>query len=987
MTIETSHRVPLERSDCRLSEPSPRSSASLPSDPQFVLTAVTPSDFPCQYALLVSLSSERVSGRFLTRHSTLYWYIRFVVPFPDPPTAMFLHLNKQPLSRIFIVALLLLSGCGEDLRPVGRTTPDGNGSASLPQESFVINVGDSPGVGKPFTRGPDVTAAGGSCIALPEGAQTPDRRGRVVHSAEVPGKGTYYAWVRARWNDSCGNSVSLKVGDSAPSLVGEDHLYGTWHWVPGGRFELDEGHLEVTIIEREDGVAVDQVLFTPRERYRPVGPVGNASDPAAVRRFADDFSRSPGHGMAGWELASGEWDIAFSFDPNRIPHQYSLRGRPGESHQTEARAFIDGPPWRGSRLAFSVLPDPDSRFGVLLDGRGDGRELKLTMEVSQDTSSLNATGTGVKAKTDLDRNLRPNQWHRISIERWAWVLRVSIDGKEMLFSTDVEPSAGAVGLFVSRGTAFFDDLEVSEIRWKADDGHRFRAPWEPRDNARWFRPAAQPAGFALLGRRGALSPRTDSPVQELIIWDHPTAPVCEVSGAGVTRAASHARVFRRTSELAQVKLLPPANAEARIEQIAFHTTRPRRMHYEIGPYHFSDKKVTDPSDYLDFTDEEYEKMRESPEAEKLRRRPRQRRLLGKRGNKCVWQIREGKWTVRDGMLVATGPGALLRHWQNVLSPMEISMRVRLSSSESIAGVSLYQEPGDGVHIQLRRQSPSAARRDRKSVSATLPDDDAWHDIRIRARPDGVAVSVDGKPVAEAKHSRGPGGGISLEAPSGVVHFDDIAISVPRHTEQGAFYGFKRRETDWWRSGGQWLDHGGLACILASSWISLAAPSNEGMLWNKKDLGPNLQVAFNIEENSEWYGWNRKPTHRHHPFDNIRVALSPRNDIDSGYCVELNADDRSSTILYRKGEEVKRVAQDDDFPMRYRGGHSPYRPRKNRISVLKRDEKVTVLVNGQRVLSYTDESPVQVSTVGIGGYQTRVNFSHVEVRRLGPSHAE
>ena len=35
-----------------------------------------------------------------------------------------------------------------------------------------------------------------------------------------------------------------------------------------------------------------------------------------------------------------------------------------------------------------------------------------------------------------------------------------------------------------------------------------------------------------------------------------------------------------------------------------------------------------------------------------------------------------------------------------------------------------------------------------------------------------------------------------------------------------------------------------------------------------------------------------------------------------------------------------------------------------------------------VLEYTDQDPVVIDTVGLGGYNTRTNFAHIEVSDLG-----
>lgn len=901
------------------------------------------------------------------------------------------------LALALVLCLCVLPGCGEDLLPVGTSAVRTGESDPVPAGSVVIDLEDSADFTAPFAADQQVAAVRSTCLALPEGSQTKERSGRARFSVTIPTAGLHYGWIRAKWNDSCGNSVFLAVADGSPSIVGEDHLYGTWHWVPAGRFRLKAGTVPVNLSEREDGVAVDQVLFTPEKSYRPVGPVGEDGDTAAVRRFADDFSRSPGHGMAGWDLVRGEWEIAFSFDPNRVPFQYSLRGRPSESDDGEAVALIEGPPWRGSRVSFSALPLEESRFGLVLDRRDEGREVRVELGLESGRGYLRIESPDHSLRRDLGRNLRPRQWHRMTVERWAGLLRVLLDGREVFLSTDLRPATGAVGLFVGQGTAFFDDFDTEQTHWWGENGGQFRVPWKAGPDARWFRPGSDGKDFVLLGRRGAISPGIPRAATGLLLREDPAGTACLVEGPGWSEvnAGPGLRLYRRPSggqhsnrpEAPGLRLRAPEEGESRIRRLAVRTGSPQARFYEVGPYHFSKKKVADPSDYLDFTEEEYEQMRESEDASKLRRRPRYRRVVGRGGNKCVWQIRSGTWRLAEGVLSGGGPEAVLSHWQEIVSDLRAEMRVRLPRPDSAAGIQLYARPGAGASLRLAREDAPESTVGSATVRLPAVSDSDWHTLSLQVDGDRLTASLDGGEPRTGTFERGAGGGVRLRVPAGRVEFDDVEFRIPRHTPDGSFYGFEERETEWWREGGRWIDHGGLACILASSWISLVAPEGAGMLWNKRRLGPDPMVAFNLEENSEWHGWGEKPSHTHHPFDNVRVALGPSNDVEKGYRVELNARDRSATILYRNGQAVARVAQDEDFPMRYRGGHSPYSPRKNRVAVMKQGAAVRVLVNGQNVLEFQDPEPIEVSRVGLGGYRTRANFSHVEVRRLGSERME
>ena len=72
------------------------------------------------------------------------------------------------------------------------------------------------------------------------------------------------------------------------------------------------------------------------------------------RLFADDFSRSPGHGLLAWDPA-GEWQIGFSYDPNRVANQYGLVGR---ALDQPAVAIAKGPPWGGADRCEAVREAP-----------------------------------------------------------------------------------------------------------------------------------------------------------------------------------------------------------------------------------------------------------------------------------------------------------------------------------------------------------------------------------------------------------------------------------------------------------------------------------------------------------------------------------------------------------------------------------------------------------------------------------------------------
>jgi len=128
-------------------------------------------------------------------------------------------------------------------------------------------------------------------LEIPEGVGKPPATGGDAEFAfDIPDAGTYYLWCRVWWLDGCGNSLGMNI-DNAPAFTfGQDATYKTWHWVKAPlklkQLDLNAGRHHLKISNREDGVALDQILFTQERRYVPVGietvTVQSATPPPAA---------------------------------------------------------------------------------------------------------------------------------------------------------------------------------------------------------------------------------------------------------------------------------------------------------------------------------------------------------------------------------------------------------------------------------------------------------------------------------------------------------------------------------------------------------------------------------------------------------------------------------------------------------------------------------------------------------------------------------
>ncbi len=121
-------------------------------------------------------------------------------------------------------------------------------------------------------------AANAAYLEIPQGKGNPPEnpQGRAVLTVDAPTDGDYTLWCRVWWEDECGNSFTVRINDSPPFLFGENATYKTWHWMryPVARtakpITLKAGTNTLTVLNREDGVRLDQIVLSADRRFVPV---------------------------------------------------------------------------------------------------------------------------------------------------------------------------------------------------------------------------------------------------------------------------------------------------------------------------------------------------------------------------------------------------------------------------------------------------------------------------------------------------------------------------------------------------------------------------------------------------------------------------------------------------------------------------------------------------------------------------------------------
>jgi hypothetical protein len=120
-------------------------------------------------------------------------------------------------------------------------------------------------------------ASGNSYLEVPQGKGNPPKvtTGEGALDVTVKQSREYFLWCRVWWMDECGNSVAIVMDDGRPFVLGQDGTYKQWHWVRAParlkQLKLKAGKHTLKIVNREDGVRIDQVLLTTDKRLIPVG--------------------------------------------------------------------------------------------------------------------------------------------------------------------------------------------------------------------------------------------------------------------------------------------------------------------------------------------------------------------------------------------------------------------------------------------------------------------------------------------------------------------------------------------------------------------------------------------------------------------------------------------------------------------------------------------------------------------------------------------
>ncbi len=179
-----------------------------------------------------------------------------------------------------------------------------------------------------------------------------------------------------------------------------------------------------------------------------------AASAAELWRADFDFAQSD----AGWDVVDGFWDVT----------EHAYRGRAHDAGWT-----LNGDAgWQNYLFEGRWRSDPENPGEVALlfrvqdveRGNDRGHYYLITHDLRADRIRLWLVDDGRTLLEETRCKLEPGVWYGFEIEAQGRFVRYRLDGAQQLASEQAdEYTAGRIGLGVLRGTAWFDELQVSEL--------------------------------------------------------------------------------------------------------------------------------------------------------------------------------------------------------------------------------------------------------------------------------------------------------------------------------------------------------------------------------------------------------------------------------------------------------------------------------------------------------------------------------------------
>lgn len=277
---------------------------------------------------------------------------------------------------------------------------------------------------------------------------------------EVPAEGEYFVWAYCLWRDACTNAVFVRIDEGEKTILGNDPIFGRWHWVRGSPARLAAGAHRIRLSNHSDDIAIRYVVLIDSAAAKP-----DENALTFAELFHEDFDGCDAGNFGDWEQLSGQWAI------------YELPGKPGgrklvigKTAEGGAMMTVGETDWSGYQLDASVMisaDEPATTGGVCFSVKGRDRYHLLRLGVNAQAQRAlileDHRGGEVRQLGVLPVAWEKGRWHQVEIRLLPGRVAVRFDGLRVSEIETPEPCVGAIGLWLKNGEARFDDVHVRSL--------------------------------------------------------------------------------------------------------------------------------------------------------------------------------------------------------------------------------------------------------------------------------------------------------------------------------------------------------------------------------------------------------------------------------------------------------------------------------------------------------------------------------------------
>ena len=288
--------------------------------------------------------------------------------------------------------------------------------------------------------------------------------GEATYRFYAAADGPYTIWAYCLWDDACTNAVYVQIDDARKSILGNDPVYGTWHWVRGFDVPLKKGFHELRLSNHSPNIAVRKLFLTNEQRKAP-----SASDAAqASVLFRDDFNGCDHGNFALWRQVAGEWQVR-----DRKASGEADNVLVGTSRRSAIIVYERGC-WGACRLTVSAQcpasPDQGTAIGIRFAVVGDDEYEEIRLSCSPDEGQ--ALAEHVRCRQGIQETLADGPvpwqcgaWHELELDRTGEQPALLVDRGAAFRGGKSRRRPGGIGLAVyGDAEVRFDDVLVQAGR-------------------------------------------------------------------------------------------------------------------------------------------------------------------------------------------------------------------------------------------------------------------------------------------------------------------------------------------------------------------------------------------------------------------------------------------------------------------------------------------------------------------------------------------